>query len=249
MNPSPEKFAAQHPWDRNYFLCMTGLAWLGIIMGFGSDLTRHLSSHEAPYPLIVHVHAVVFLAWLVLFTVQVLLIRERKFTAHRKLGMAMGWVAALMILLGPATALTVKHLQMNQPGADPAFLGVQLTDMLAFAGLVGAGIWWRKDAASHKRLVLLGTLYITDAGFARWLAGALIHLLGDGSGATWIAFYFGPNVLMLGAGLYDLATRRRLHPAYLAGIAWVLTNQFTGVYLLTSTPWTEFAKKVIAFWP
>jgi Ca2+/Na+ antiporter len=242
-------FAPGHAWDRNFFLVMVGLAWVGIIRGFGGDIANHLAKDLAPYPLIVHIHAIVFVSWLVLFTVQILLIRFKKLPVHRKLGMAMVWLAAVMVILGPSTALTVQHLNIDKPDADPAFLSVQFTDILAFAGLVTAGILFRQAPSAHKRLILLATLYITDAGFARWLSGGFIHLLGGGFGAFWVALYFGPNLLILAVGAYDLITRGRLHTAYVIGIAWVLANQMTALVLYRAPFWLAFSKRIIALWP
>lgn len=242
-------FAPAHSWDRNFFLVMVVLAWLGIGMGFGHDIANHVAQHQPAYPLVVHVHAVVFVAWLVLFTVQVLLIRFKKLPVHQKLGMAMAGLAAMMVVLGPATALTVQHHGMNQPNADPAFLSIQFTDILAFAGLVTAGMLFRKVPSAHKRLMLLATLYITDAGFARWLAGGVLHWLGNSYWSWWVALYCGPNLLILGAAAYDLVTRRRLHPVFLAGTAWAFANQMTALTLYFSPAWLVLAKKIIANWP
>jgi hypothetical protein len=242
-------FPPNHPWDRNFFLVMVALGWVGIIKGFGGSIANHLAKHQAPYPLIVHFHAVVFVSWLVLFTVQILLIRFKRLPVHRRLGMAMVWLAGLMVILGPSTALTVQHRSMSQPGADPAFLSIQFTDILSFSGLVAAAILLRKAPSAHKRLILLATLYITDAGFARWLAGGLIHLLGDGFWGFWIALYSAPDLLILGVGAYDLVTRRRLHPAYVIGVAWVLANQMTAMVLYRAPFWLVLSKKLIAHWP
>lgn len=186
------------------------------------------------------------MGWLVLFTVQVLLVRWRKLTVHRQLGLAMAGVAVVMLLLGPATALHKQHLSMNQPNADPAFLSIQLTDMLAFGGLVAAGLARRKDAATHRRLMLLGTLYITDAGFARWLGDALATLGGDGMTGLWAAAYAHTTVLMLSLGAYDLVTRHRLHPAWIGGMIWVAANQAIALLLYQAPWWTDVAKRVIA---
>ena len=242
-------FAAGHRWDRNFHLLMIALAWVGIVMGFGGSIAHHISQHRPPYPVIVHFHAVVFMSWLVLFTVQIFLIRCHKLAVHRRLGMAMAGIAAVMIVLGPATALTVQHARMNDPHADPAFLSIQLTDLLAFAGLITAGMLLRRLPSAHKRLMLLGTLYITDAGFARWLADGVIHLLGEGPVAFWTALYLAPNILFLLVCAYDLVTRRRLHPACLFGIIWILANQITAVFLYGTPAWTTCAKKIIALWP
>ena len=57
-------------WDRNFFLVMVGLAWVGIIKGFGGSIANHVAKHQAPYPLIVHFHAVVFVSWLVTSSVR-----------------------------------------------------------------------------------------------------------------------------------------------------------------------------------
>jgi len=242
-------FAANHRWDRNFHLVMIGLAWVGIVMGFGGSIANHITQHRPAYPIIVHFHAVVFMSWLVLFTVQIFLIRYRKVAVHRRLGMVMAVIAAIMVILGPATALTVQHARMNDPHADPAFLSIQLTDLLAFAGLITAGLWLRRMPSAHKRLMLLGTLYITDAGFARWLADGVIHALGEGIVAFWTALYLAPNVLFILVCAYDLVTRRRLHPACLLGLVWIAANQVTAVALYNTPAWTACAKKIIALWP
>jgi hypothetical protein len=44
---------------------------VGVLLGFGSDGFNHLRKDGLDYPLIVHFHAVLFVGWLVLFTVSV----------------------------------------------------------------------------------------------------------------------------------------------------------------------------------
>jgi hypothetical protein len=166
----------------------------------------------------VHCHALAFVGWLLLLTTQVLLIRVHRADLHRRLGVAAAGLALVMLVLEPTTAIVVDGLEFGTPGSDPAFLSVQLTDILAFAGLVAGALVRRRRAASHKRLMLLATIYIGDAGFARWLAGSLLARFGDGFWGTGIALYGAPDVLMLGLGLDDLGTRRRLHPAASSGL-------------------------------
>lgn len=110
-----------------------------MLSGFGTDLFHHLKKYGLDYPLIVHFHAVAFVGWLVLFTVQVALIRSARADIHRRLGMAGAVLAALMVVLGPATALVVDASRFAATGRTPEFLAVQLTDILAFAGLTSAG--------------------------------------------------------------------------------------------------------------
>jgi len=233
-------FAPYHKWDRNFFLIYVGLIWLGILGGFVPEIVRHVAQHK-PFPLIVHVHSVVFVGWLMVLTAQVLLIRRRRADLHRKLGFAAMGLAALMVVIGPATALYMQRFHFGTPGSDVAFLGVQLTDILAFAGLVSAAFALRGDSPAHKRLMLIATLYITDAGFARLFGDGLQSVLGDGFWPFLVEAYGANDVLLAGIGVYDLVTRKRLHPAYVAGVALTLAFQFAGSFLDHSPAWKPVA--------
>ena len=239
----PAPFAPNHKWDRNFFLFLVLGIWLGVVMGFGGDIQQHIQSHEAAYPLIVHVHAVAFVGWLVLLTTQVLLIRTRRPALHAQLGAWMMGLAAFMVIIGPATAITMQRLAFGTKDSDPAFLAIQLDDIIAFAGLVTAAFLTRGTSSAHKRLMLLSTLYIADAGFARWISSDIAAALGAGNwppagfGAFLVSSYLPNDLLILSLGAYDLVTRRRLHPAYLGGVAWVAALQLNTAYLYTVAPW------------
>jgi hypothetical protein len=97
--------------------------------------------------------------------------------------------------------------------------------------------------------MLLGTLYITDAGFARWFGSGIEYRLGDSYWATWVTLYVCPYLLVLLAGAYDLLTRRRLHPAYVSGALWIFAVQMLALALYFSPAWTVDAKRIIAAWP
>jgi hypothetical protein len=245
-------FAPNHKWDRNFFLFLVLGIWLGVVMGFGGDIQQHIQSHEAAYPWIVHVHAVAFVGWLVLLTTQVLLIRTRRPALHARLGAWMMGLAAFMVIIGPATAITMQRLQFGTKDSDPAFLAIQLGDIVGFAGLVAAAYLTRGTSSAHKRLMLLSTLFISDAGFARWLSPDIAAALGAGSwptagfGAFLLSTYLPNDLLILSLGAYDLVTRKRLHPAYLWGVAWVGAMQLTIAYLYTVAPfWKAWATHII----
>jgi hypothetical protein len=243
---APGPFAPNHPWDRNFFLLYVGLAWLGILMGFVPEIVTHVQTHAKPFPLIVHFHAVAFMGWLALFSVQVLLIRTRRWELHRKLGFAMLGLAAVMMVLGPATALIADHGKIGTPEDDPGFLAIQFTDIAAFVGLLSVAVVFRNTAPVHKRLILMATIYITDAGYARWLGGPAHQLFGNTAFSPWASAYSGTMLLFLGIGVYDLITRRRLHPAYLAGLVWVLAIEVTALGLYANAGWKTLAASWIA---
>jgi hypothetical protein len=220
------------------------LIWIGIVMGFGNDLVSHFASHEPAYPIIVHVHAAIFVSFLVLMTVQILFVRAGRTDLHRTLGVAGVTLAAVMLLVGPATAFAVQHAHF--PGSHPQFMAIQFGGILAFAVLVAAAVWKRNDAPAHKRLMLLAILAISDAGFARWLGGDVHALLGNGFWPFFVGTYLGADVLILGMGAYDLITRRRLHPAYIAGAAWIFfAYQLPADFLYHNLAWKSFTTALV----
>lgn len=217
-----------------------------MLSGFGTDTFQHVRKHGLDYPPIVHFHAVAFLGWLVLFTVQAALIRNGRPDLHRRLGMAGIGLAAVMVVLGPATALFVDAAHYSATGQTPEFLGVQFTDILAFAGLTAAGLLLRaRSSTAHKRLMLLGLIYISDAGFARLLNGVVAAPFGETLSGEFAALYFCSDLLMLGLGAYDLVTRGRLHPAYVVGVLWSLAMQITALTLLGSPAWKTLTLHLI----
>ena len=232
-------FAAWHRWDRNFIAGLILYVWLGILLGFGGDIADHVLSHKPAFPLIVHVHAVVFVGWLVLFTVQAGLIRARRPELHRRLGYAMLGLAAFMLVIGPATALHMDRVHLQEPDADPTFVYIQLTDMLAFAVLTGAAVLLRNSASAHKRLMLLSLLYISDAGFARLLGPFVAPLIAGPYWSNFFGDYLASDLGMLAIAIYDLRTRGRLHPAYVAGLAFVTTVELGGTWAYVAGPLTR----------
>lgn len=239
------KFPSRPVADRNTFLVFTAMIWVGVLSGFGTDSVRHVLKHGLDYPLIVHFHAVIFVGFLVLFTVQVALIRNGRADIHRRLGVAGAVLAGVMLVLGPATAIVVDASQYAIKGTTPEFLAVQFTDILAFGTLAGAGLLLRGAPLAHKRLMMLALIYISDAGFARLLNRVASAPFGDGFLGDMVHLYLGSDLLLLGLGAYDLVTRRRLHPAYVVGAVWMLTLQLTARAGLYSPTWKAFALHVI----
>ena len=241
---APGRFAPYHPWDRDFFLAYVVLFWFGILAGFTPDVLVHVQKHKS-YPIVVHLHAMAFVGWLTLPTAQTLLIRNGRPDIHRKLGLTGLALAVAMVILGPITAIVMDRIHLGTPDSDPPFLSVQLLDIVSFAGLVAAALALRASPSAHKRLILLATLAIIDAGFARWLSDPLTKLLGAGIWQFLVEFDICGIVMIAGIGGYDLVTRRRLHPAYLAGGAWVLSLQFMTAWLYNTPAWKPIALSII----
>jgi hypothetical protein len=237
---APTPFPAQHPWDRNFFLLWIALIWLGIGAGFIPELQKHFATHEKPFPLITHVHGFFFMGWLALATTQVLLIRTRRLAWHRTLGYVMAAWGVAMLALGPAVAWMEQHRDFATPLGDPGFFSVQAIDMLSFGVLGTAGVLLRANSSAHKRLMLLATLCITDAGWGRFAGTYFQDHFGKSFWPNYAGFYLGTGVLIVGLLAYDLITRRRLHPAATAGAAWALAGQLTATWLWIYPPWVAW---------
>lgn len=244
---APMPFPPFRKSDRNFFLVWLLLIWVGIVMGFGSDMLRHVQSHEAAYPLIVHFHAAAFVGFLVLLTTQLLLIRNNRHDLHRKLGIAGIALATVMLFLGPATAIVSQRAQWGTPASDPAFVSIQFIGILDFFVLIVAAALTRNNAPAHKRLILLAILAISDAGFARWLDGDIHAWFGGGHGfaITFAGLFLCTDILVLGIGAHDLITRKQLHPAYIAGALWIFACQWMEVFLYHSPAWKTVATHLI----
>ncbi|WLI91123.1 hypothetical protein Q4S45_08385 [Massilia sp. R2A-15] len=246
MESTGQAFAAHHRWDRNFFLFMIGLIWLGVIMGFGPGVLKHFTGERQDNPLIVHLHAAVFVAWLALLTTQALLIRTNRRATHKKLGGGLALLAVVMIAIGPLAEVAIQVDRFGTPRSRPAFLAVSIFLMVAFAGLVGVALKRRADAALHKRLILMATIMIASAGYARWTGKWITEMIGrDHFWGNFTFLYLGVNVLFAIMVGYDLVTRRRLHPAMVAGLVWLLTIQLISVWLYFSPWWLRFCTTLI----
>lgn len=248
--PRIRPFANSHPWDRRFYPLFIGAIWCGIAGGFGPELVHHVRGGEAPYPLIVHLHAAAFSAWVLLLMAQSLLIRTGRWQIHRKLGVTAIGLAAVMLFLGPAVALAIQRQQLAlaHPSpifGNPGFLAVQFGGMIDFAILLTAGFLLRAKPATHRRLMLLATLAITDAGFARATAPWIHQTLTPGIWTDFAGTYAANDVLILALGAYDLITRRRLHPAWVIGASYLFFSQFIANTLLHNTAWNAFALHLV----
>lgn len=241
---APGPFPPNHPWDRNFFLAWVALIWFGIGLGFIPEIVQHYARHERAYPLITHIHGAAFGGWLVLLTAQVLLIRTRRVAVHRKLGWVMtGWGAAIPVL-GLAVAWNAQLRDFGTPASDTGFYSIQLIDCVSFTVLCGAGVLLRNSASAHKRLMLLGTLCIADAGYARFTGTPMEHAFGKAFLPEYIGLYGVTGLMIVGIGVYDLITRKRLHPIYAAGAAWGLGGQALATFLWHDAGWVAYTTRL-----
>jgi uncharacterized membrane protein YozB (DUF420 family) len=221
--PKRKRFVAHHKSDRTFFLLFLAACWLGVVMGFSPAVAKRWAGHATyPAPLILQIHAFAFGAWLFLLSAQIALVRVRQVKVHQSLGLIGVGLVPLMVITALAAELYAQRFHVAHPPNDYAFFILPIFYALGFGVLAGAGLVRRKDPAAHKRLILLATTIIVGAAYARWWGDALTASFGDGYVGMLINTFAGTDLLLLGAALYDYATRRRLHRVYEIGVPAIL---------------------------
>jgi uncharacterized membrane protein YozB (DUF420 family) len=93
------------------------MCWLGVIMGFAPAVTARFTGHEDyPASVILQIHAITFSAWLVLLTLQVLLIGLRTPAIHRLLGLTGFVFMPVMVVTSVwSEILSQRFYSVNDP--------------------------------------------------------------------------------------------------------------------------------------
>ena len=184
---------------------------------------------------LLHVHGLVFTAWVLFFLSQAVLVATGRTYLHRRMGIAGAVLAGLVVIVGSAVAIT-----RAQTGASPipgvpalSFLAIPLFDMVVFAVLVSAGVYFRRRAEAHKRLMTLSMISLLAAPIAR-----MTFLPLPPGPPT----FFGLSDLFIVVLLvFDLSTRGKVHPATIWGGLLIVASQPLRLMISGTGPWLAFA--------
>lgn len=208
---------------------MTCTVFLGFSLTYFGPMARGVYPDVSP---LVHIHGWTFFAWYVLLPLQAGLIRSRKVSIHRTLGLASAGLGALMITVGLIVSL-VQIDRARAPDGDPFWqlLGVPIFGVwLLFTVFYLEAMRRRRRVEDHKRLIILASAVALSAATFR----IIVRITGFG---TWIAI-IGMLVCVTFplVGIIDDRRRQRgIHPIYAWGVtATVLV--IGGSFLLGVTP-------------
>ena len=220
---------------RRFYVGVAIAVLITVFLGFSRSYFLKAYYGTPELSLHVHIHGLVFTSWVLLFLAQTTLVATDRTDLHRKLGVGGAVLAALLLVMGTTTAiLRVKGGGSSPiPGVPPlSFLAVPLFDMVVFAMLIGTGLVLRNRPDTHKRLMTLGTIALTSAPIARL---PFVRPLGPPG-------FFGLTDLFIVAMLvYDLATRRKVHPATIWGGLVILASQPLRLMISGTPAWLAFA--------
>lgn len=229
------------------------------VIGFTPTYWLPLLRGTVQLPGILHLHALFFYSWVVLFLWQAHLASAGRIAAHRELGMAGIALASGMCLVGMAAAINSIHR------ADSAGMGLEVrrfsiisfSAIFLFACLVGAAIFFVRKPEVHKRLLLVATATALQAAIGRWFALALAPSGSLAEGGmlrpppvfvSVVPSIFS-DLLVVAAMIYDRRRRGSVHPAYWAAIAFVLVVQFGRIPLSTTDAWADCVDWILQFAP
>lgn len=219
--------AAQERSEARFFLIMAGVMAATIVGGFGFNVVMGRSSFAVP--LIVHLHAMVFMSWVALYLAQNALIYLGQRQYHRKLG----WLAAVLVpaMMVLGTAMTVRSLQTVGGPAffdQNEFLFGNPVGILGFAGLVAWAIALRAQTDWHRRVMYVAMVSLTGPAFGRLLPMPLLIPW------AWWAANLLPLVFIAIAIAADRRRHGKAHPAWGRGIAVLLATLIAGDVLAYS---------------
>jgi hypothetical protein len=224
-------------YDRQFYTGMAIAAAVVVFVGFAP--TYFLRASETPLPTYLQVHGFFFTTWIALFIAQTSLVAARRTDVHRRLGWATAALAVVMVGVGTTAGIWAMRRQVEAGFAQQgqAFLTTPLFSMVAFAALVGAAIRFRRNPQMHKRLMLLATISILDAAVAR-LPFAFLRT------SSW-NYLPTTDVFLAAAILYDVASRRTVHPAYIWGGLLLVIEQALRIPIGDTAAWQAIAGAIL----
>jgi hypothetical protein len=213
---------------------MALLATLLAAIGFWPTYFGPLLAGTVDKPVIIHVHAAVFVTWLGLVITQATLAASGRVALHVRLGPWLFGFGVLVIAMGLTVALErFGHTYLvngDLPTAQRKLFG-PVRDMLVFAPLLAAGWIYRRRPEIHKRIMLVATNVLLVAAVSRML------FLGKPVPEPLFLLVWPLPIYI--AMAHDYLTKRLIHPAYVIGLAVMVAMRLV-VPLHDSQPWLAF---------
>ncbi len=160
----------RRPSDKNLFLTAAiGFPLLVLIGYFRSYYFINFFDSRPIANWLVHAHGITMSAWVLYFVAQVALVRSKNIKLHMTLGMAGIALAALVVVVGLATAYDAQLVRRAAPpGNDPhEFFILPVGDMFLFVVYFAGAIYYRKRPLEHKSLMLMTAINFVPAALFR----------------------------------------------------------------------------------
>ncbi|HEY5645163.1 MAG TPA: hypothetical protein VIS76_04435 [Pseudomonadales bacterium] len=217
-----------------FYLYLSLWMWAIAIVGFGPGYVSAWADGTWVRSLAVHIHALVYVGWLALFTWQVTLPSRGRVDSHRRLGRVLAAYAILMVAVGLTVTFSrfADWLAADGLAAAQANLIHPLSDMLIFPVLFGLAIYYRSSPAIHQRLMVVATTMLLVAAVGR------MKFLGEHGPPPLLYDLIWLSPIWI-AMARDAVRYRMVHPAYaLSGLLLAAVPYRT--VLVDTAPYREF---------
>jgi hypothetical protein len=205
-------------WDRLFFSGIALLVLIAVLVGFARTYFLAGMFRANLANAMVHVHGALFTLWIALLLGQVALVASQRTRWHMRLGIAGMFLAPLMVITGFATLIGSIRRGFVPPPVLRIITAQDILILCLFGFLISWAFLARRDAPTHKRLVLCATFLIIIPAVARWpIVGNIVQ--------NPMPFYLCVNSFPALLVVYDLWTRRSLHRATICGVALMIILQ------------------------
>lgn len=207
-----------------------------VAWGFWKTYFAPLLGGTAEHAWLIHIHAAVFVGWVLLFIAQAAVVVAGRVRLHRQIGAAGMLYGALVFVVGLYVSVGSPALRVRT-GFYPLEVGAlivlyNLTDMLLFGVFLAAAFVSRGRPDVHKRWIVSATAALGGAAIGRVIQGGSLEYL-----LMWLA-------PVLAVMAIDLATRRRIHPVPLVSGALIVVAFFK-VQLFAAPVWRDVGQALL----
>jgi len=214
--------------DEKFFLRVAVVISLLIVAGFLTNVLMGRSSFGSP--LRVHIHAILFMGWIVIFLIQNVFVASGRVDLHRKLGwLASAWLVAMVISASWVTVIMVRNGTVPFFFQPAHFLVFDPLAVYTFACLTIAAIALRRKTAWHRRLQFCGMTILLGPALGRLLPMPLLQPW------SWEAAFVVSLAFLLLVIWRDTQRSGSLHPAWTRGVA-VMIGLFIATEAFTYSP-------------
>lgn len=140
-----------------------------VIIGFWPRYFGLLASGNLETQVIIHLHAVIFSGWIILFFLQAYWILKRNANTHKRLGKFGIYYGILVMITGLVTSLIRGNFH-NEMGNDPAAFFSQVVgirDIIVFGFLFYLAIHYRNKPQIHRIWILGASSYLLVPAVSR----------------------------------------------------------------------------------
>lgn len=206
----------------SFYFWMTLAMCLFVFGGFGMhSFVPALRGQFPPAPPVVHLHAVVFVSWMLLLVTQSALVGAGNVRLHRSLGLwgiAQGTATILMGLMMQLVASARGYFAGRPPGSDGIYLG--LLAFFGFAVMFTLAIRNRNRPEIHRRMILFAMLPVIPPGVNRFWAEAL--RLDDPVPTFWL--YLTLWAMAAAILAHEWRTTHKIDRYSMFGAGWILVE-------------------------